>query len=101
MIPPIGPGRKPRRSGIDLSGGPIILACARRLKGKDAVKYSANLRVTFEMEPGQPDNLAETVLKREVGQFQQAIERGMGVGKTGVKRGSAQVEILSHGEVKP
>jgi hypothetical protein len=77
------------------------LTCAWGLKGKDAVKYSADIRVTFEMELGQPDNLAETVLRREVGQFQGAIERGSGVGKTGVKRGSAQVEILSQGEVKP
>jgi len=65
------------------------------------MKYSANLKVTFEMEPGQPANLAQTVLTREVRQFQQAIERGVGVAKTGVKPGSAQVDILSHGEVKP
>jgi len=65
------------------------------------MKYSANLKVTFEMEPSQPANLAEIVLKREVGQFQLAIDRGTVPGKTGVKPGSAQVDILSHGEVKP
>ena len=64
------------------------------------MKYSANLKVTFEMESGQPANLAELVLKREVGQFQLAIERGVGIAKTGVKKGSAEVEIVSQGEVK-
>jgi hypothetical protein len=64
------------------------------------VKYTADLRVTFEMEPGQPDGLAHTVLTREVGNFRLAIERGTGVGKTGVKRESAQVEILSEGAVE-
>jgi hypothetical protein len=64
------------------------------------VKYSADIRVTFEMEPGQPGNLAHTVLTREVGNFRLGIERGTGVGKTGVKRDSAQVEILSEGAVE-
>lgn len=64
------------------------------------MRYTADLRVTFEMEPGQPENLAETVLRREVGQFQLAIERGMGVAKTGVKKGSAKVEILSQGPLE-
>jgi hypothetical protein len=60
------------------------------------MKWMAELRVTFEMEAGQPDNLAKIVLTREVGQFRSAIERGMGV-KTGVKPGSAIVEIIRQG----
>ena len=61
------------------------------------MRYTADLRVTFEMEPGQPANLAGIVLNREVSQFRYAIEHGRGFGKTGVKQGSARVDILSHG----
>jgi hypothetical protein len=51
------------------------------------MRYTADLRVTFEMEPGQSSNLAEIVLRREASQFQHAIERGVGILKTGVKQG--------------
>lgn len=61
------------------------------------MRYSAVLRVTFEMEPGQPANLAGIVLSREVAQFRHAIEHARGFGQTGIKKGSATVEILSHG----
>lgn len=61
------------------------------------MKWTATLKVTFEMELGQPDSLAKTVLMREVGQFRQAIERGSGIGRTGVKPGSAKIDILSQG----
>lgn len=64
------------------------------------MKYTADIRVTFEMEAGQPSGLAETVIRREAGLLKRAIEHGMGVGKTGVMQGSAVVEILSHGPVK-
>lgn len=63
------------------------------------MRYTADLRVTFVMEPGQPENLAHMVLEREIVQFRRAIEHGRGFGRTGVKRGSAKVEILSHGPV--
>jgi hypothetical protein len=61
------------------------------------MRYTADLRVTFVMEPGRPDTLAQIVLNREVAQFQRAIEHGRGFGRTGVKKGSAQVDILSQG----
>ena len=45
----------------------------------------------------QPENLARIVLMREVAQFRLNIERGLGVGPTGVKRNTAQVEIVAQG----
>jgi hypothetical protein len=62
------------------------------------VKYFATLLVEFEMEDGQPENLAKIVLNREVGRLHHAIERGSEVAPTGVKPGSARVEILDQGE---
>ncbi len=61
------------------------------------MKYTADLRLTYEMEPGRPATLAETVLRREVGQLHLAIENGRGFGRTGVRKGSARVQILPHG----
>jgi hypothetical protein len=55
------------------------------------IKWTAKLKVEFEMEDGQPKNLGNTVLTREVNQFQNNIERGTGIGRTGVKHGSAKV----------
>ena len=55
------------------------------------IKWTAKLRVDFEMEEGAPQNLAETRLRTAVGEFQRNIETGLiGVGKTGVKRGSSK-----------
>jgi hypothetical protein len=45
-------------------------------------KWTARLRVDFEMEEGA---------------FQRYIETGA-IGKTGVKRGSAKVEIVAQGQ---
>jgi hypothetical protein len=61
------------------------------------MRYTADLRVTFVMEHGRPENLAQIVLDREVAQLQRAIEHGRGFGRTGVKKASAKVDILSQG----
>ena len=62
------------------------------------IKWTARLRVDFEMEDGAPQNLAETRLRTAVGEFQRNIETGLiGAGKTGVKRGSSKVEIVAQG----
>jgi hypothetical protein len=62
------------------------------------IKWTAELRVTFEMlEMEEPERLAATVLRREAGYFEHALERRRGVAPTGVKPGSAKVEILSDG----
>ena len=59
------------------------------------IKWTAILKVEFEMEDGQPANLGNTVLNREANLLPGNIERGTGIGKTGVKRDSARVEITS------
>jgi hypothetical protein len=60
------------------------------------VKWTARLKVDFEMEEGVPANLAETCLRVSAGEFQRLIETGaIGGGKTLVKRGSAKVEIAA------
>jgi hypothetical protein len=41
--------------------------------------------------------LARIILVREVTQFRLNIERGLGVGPTGVKRNTAEVKIVSQG----
>jgi len=64
------------------------------------MKWTAELKVTFEMEDGQPEHLPRMVLMREVGKFQHGIERGereLSSVPTGVKGGSARVEIVSQG----
>ena len=38
------------------------------------MKWTARLRVDFEMEDGVPENLAETRLRTSVGEFQRYIE---------------------------
>jgi hypothetical protein len=60
-------------------------------------KWTARLRVDFEIEEGAPPNLAEMRLKRSVAEFQRYIETGA-IGKTGVKHGSAKVEIVTQGQ---
>ena len=64
------------------------------------LKWTAKLIVEFEMLDGQPETLAQTVLRREVAQFQSGIERGREVARTGVKPGSAKIEIVSQGPAK-
>jgi hypothetical protein len=59
------------------------------------IKWTARLKVDFEMEEGAPQNLAETRLRTAAGQLQHFIETGSGVGKTLVKSGSAKVEIVA------
>ncbi len=66
------------------------------------VKWSADLRITFELKDGQPERIAPSVLNREVRRFQHAIEQGGGIFvlETGVKAGSANIEILGEGPVE-
>jgi hypothetical protein len=63
------------------------------------VKWTAEVRVTFELKEGQPEGLARTVLSREARRLKDAIEQGRGIFvlETGVRRGSADVEIVSQG----
>ncbi len=63
------------------------------------VKWSADLRITFELKDGQPERIAPAVLSREVRRFQQAIEQGGGIFvlENGVKAGSANVQVLDQG----
>lgn len=61
------------------------------------VKWTGIVRITFEMQDGQPEGLARTVLTREAGQLKHAIERGLGIAPTGVKSGSAEIEIVEQG----
>jgi hypothetical protein len=58
-------------------------------------KMTATLEVKFELEDGHPDWYPLLVLRRQVAEFQQRIELGRGVERTGVKRGSARIKILS------
>jgi hypothetical protein len=55
----------------------------------------ATLEVKFEMEDGHPDWFPQIVLRRQVAEFQRRIELGRGVERTGVKRGSTRIKILS------
>jgi hypothetical protein len=65
------------------------------------VKWTADVRITFELKDGQPEHLAQTVLTREARRLKDAIEQGGGIFilETGVQRGSADVEILSQGPI--
>ena len=67
------------------------------LGGPVGNKWTARLRVDFEMEEGAPENLAQNRLRIAVGQFEHFIEIGAGIAKTLVKVGSAKVEILAQG----
>ena len=66
------------------------------------VRWSADLRITFELKDGQPERIAPSVLNREAGRFKEAIEQGGGIFvlQTGVKAGSTSVEILDQGPVE-
>jgi hypothetical protein len=61
------------------------------------IKWTARLRVDFEMEEGAPESEAETCLRTSAGQLRHFIETGTDIGKTFVKRGSAKVEIVAQG----
>ena len=63
------------------------------------VKWTARLRVDFEMEEGIPENLAQNRLRIAVGQFVHFIEIGAGTAKTLVKVGTAKVEIVAQGPI--
>jgi hypothetical protein len=59
------------------------------------IKWTATLKVEFELVDGQEERVARVVLTREVGRFRVGIEQGIGLAPTGIKRGSAKVEITS------
>jgi hypothetical protein len=67
------------------------------------VRWSADLRISFELKDGQPERIAPSVLNREADRFKEAIEQGGGIFvlQTGVKAGSASVEILNQGPAEP
>jgi len=58
-------------------------------------KWTATLKVEFEMKDGQPPNRAESLLCGAVAQFRLNIVTGRIDGR--VKPGSAKVEILKQG----
>ena len=60
-------------------------------------KWTAALKVEFEMKDGQPPHRAENVLRGAVAQFRLNIITGSIDGR--VKPGSAKVEILRQGAV--
>jgi hypothetical protein len=59
------------------------------------IKWTAGLRVDFEMEEGVSEHLAERRIV--AGQFEQFVEAGIGAGKALVKPGSAKVVIVAQG----
>ena len=61
------------------------------------IKWTARLRVDFEMEDGASENLAQARLRTSVSRFQQYIESGETGTRTFVKHGSARVEIVAQG----
>jgi hypothetical protein len=67
----------------------------RLREGPVGVKWTARLRVDFEMEDGAPENLAQNRLRTAVGQLEHFIETS--VDKKLVKQGSAKVEIVAQG----
>jgi hypothetical protein len=66
------------------------------------VKWTADVRITFELKEGQPEGLARTVLTRELYRLRDALEQGGGIFvlETGVRRGSADIEILWQGPLE-
>jgi len=63
------------------------------------VKWTARLKVDFEMDEGISANLAEARLKLSAAELQRFIELGHGNGRTRVKPGSAKVDIVAQGQV--
>jgi len=63
------------------------------------VKWTADVRVTFELKEGQPQEIAVSLLTREALRLKDTLERGGGIFilKTGVKPGSAEVQIMDQG----
>ncbi len=97
----------------------ILKQSAFGILGADAARYwphaqiprpfldmsvEENHRVAqFSISPFAPSgtitpDLAETRLKTSVGEFQRHLETGLiGAGKTGIKHGSAKLEIVAQG----
>ena len=62
------------------------------------VKWTARLKVDFEMDDGVSAHLAEARLKVSAAEFQRFIESGRGNGSTRVKPGSAKIDIVAQGQ---
>jgi hypothetical protein len=63
------------------------------------VKWTARLKVDFEMDDGVSAHLAEARLKVSAAEFQRFIESGHGNGRTRVKPGSAKFDIVAQGQI--
>ena len=61
------------------------------------IKWTATLKVEFELIDSEEERLARVILTREAGRFRVGIERGIGLAPTGVVHDSAKVEIMSQG----
>ena len=51
------------------------------------MKYTADLKVTFVIEDGRPEDHAKRILYREVAQFEHAIEHGRWSENPGSRKG--------------
>jgi len=63
------------------------------------VKWSARLKVDFEMDERVSAQLAEARLKVSAAELQRFIESGHGNGSTRVKPGSAKIDIVAQGQI--
>jgi hypothetical protein len=60
-------------------------------------KWTATLKVEFEMIEQDQERLARIILTREVGRFRVGLEQSIGLAPTGVRPNSARIEIESQG----
>ena len=61
------------------------------------VKWIGRLKVEYEMEEGQPKNLAEMILVREAAALERTIEKGAHIARSGVKHDTVKVTIELQG----
>jgi hypothetical protein len=62
------------------------------------VKWTARLKVNFEMDEGISAHQAEVRLRVSAAEFQRLIEKGPGNVRSCVKPGSAKVDIVAQGQ---
>jgi hypothetical protein len=90
--PSIGRSNAPKRAILHL--GAALVGWS----GPMGVKWTARLKVDFEMDEGISANLAEARLKVSAVELQRFIEMGHGNGRTRDKPGSAKVDIVAQGQ---